>query len=322
MNFRPQKSAPKISSPHVAANSQLPLCPIHQLARFVNELKKFSHSLVLMLATALIVVALLLRKENEIRRLRANIAALTNVPNQNLTAPTTDPLPADLEEFRRDVAEIQDLRAEVSQLRREKVDATALQARIEKLALEIAALNTSLNTVSGHTATGTRHLVVRARSLVQSSPEEAARWVAALPQGKEQEEAALAVVEGWSRTDSAAAAAWATHFTEGPLRQEALSAIAREWGLHDWKATSAWLETLPAGSSRDAAIGSFVTSADGHDIKLALEWANQMESSEARAERVEHTARRWLREDNAAARAWIEKAQLPSGLAARILSAK
>src|SRR5687768_499435 len=147
----------------------------------------------------------------------------------------------------------------------------------KKLALEIAALNTSLNTVSGYTATGTRHLVVRARSLVQSSPEEAARWVAALPQGKEQEEAALAVVEGWSRTDSAAAAAWATQFAEGPLRQEALSAIAREWGLHDWKATSAWLETLPAGSSRDAAIGSFVTSADGHDIKLALEWANQME---------------------------------------------
>jgi hypothetical protein len=101
-----------------------------------------------------------------------------------------------------------------------------------------------------------------------------------------------------------------------------MSIVARQWGQRDWNAAAGWLETLPMGSSRDAAIGAFVTSADGYDIKLALEWANQMEAPESRATRVENTARRWLREDNAAARAWLEKAQLPAGMAERLLSAK
>jgi hypothetical protein len=76
------------------------------------------------------------------------------------------------------------------------------------------------------------------------------------------------------------------------------------------------------GSSRDAAIGAFVTSADGYDIQLALEWANRLEDLRSRAERVETTAGRWLREDNSAAREWIQKAQLPTGMAERLLSAK
>ena len=132
----------------------------------------------------------------------------------------------------------------------------------------------------------------------------------------------LAVINHWTGADPAAAAAWTTQFAEGPLRERAMSVVARQWGLRDWNATAGWLETLPMGSSRDAAIGAFVTSADGYDIKLALEWANQMEASDSRAMRVEETAQRWLREDNAAARAWLEKAQLPPGMAERLLSAK
>jgi hypothetical protein len=63
-------------------------------------------------------------------------------------------------------------------------------------------------------------------------------------------------------------------------------------------------------------------SADGYDIQLALEWANRTEEAKTRAERVEGTARRWLREDNSAARAWIQNARLPDGMAERLLSAK
>lgn len=99
-----------------------------------------------------------------------------------------------------------------------------------------------------------------------------------------------------------------------------MAVIARRWGLNDWNAAAGWLEKLPFGPSRDAAIGAFVTSADGNDIRLALEWANQTEAPESRTTRVETTARRWLQEDKAAARAWLEKAQLPSGMAERLLS--
>src|SRR5437867_4510232 len=286
----------------------------------------------LVVAAALVVAGVVFRQQREMYRLRTVIAEFTSLPREGAAISTvTNPLPADIEELRREAAEIHRLRAEITQLRREKVETSALQARIDKLALEISAILGNLNQRSdsvaaigdfNHPAPNTSPLVLQASSLAQSSPEEAARWVAGLPPGKEQDQATLAVIDRWTGTDPAAAAAWTTQFAEGPLREQAVSVVARQWGLRDWNATAGWLEKLPMGSSRDAAIGSFVTSADGYDIRLALEWANQMEAPESRAMRIEETARRWLREDNAAARAWLEKAQLPSGLAERLLSAK
>ena len=279
----------------------------------------------LVLAAALVVAGVVFRQKKEMDRLRAVIAELTRLPREGSTISTlTNPLPADIDELRREAAEVHRLRAEITQLHREKAESKALQARIDKLALDLNKRSDSIADFGDfdHPAPSTSPLVLQASSLAQSSPEEAARWVAALPPGKEQDQAALAVIDRWMGTNPVAAAAWTTGFAEGPLRERAMSAVARQWGLRDWNAAAGWLETLPMGSSRDAAIGSFVTSADGYDIKLALEWANQMEAPDSRAMRVEDTARRWLREDNAAACAWLEKAKLPAGIAERLLSAK
>ena len=275
-----------------------------------------------MVAAALVVAGVVFRQAKEMDRLRAVIAELTSLPREGAAISTvTNPLPADIEELRREAAEVHRLRAEITQLRREKVESKALQARIDKLTLDLNQRSGSID-IFGDYDPPASPLVLQASSLAQSSPEEAARWAAALPPGKEQDWAVLAVINHWTGTNPVAAAAWTTQFAEGPLRERAMSVVARQWGQRDWNAAAGWLETLPMGSSRDAAIGAFVTSADGYDIKLALEWANQMEAPESRATRVENTARRWLREDNAAARAWLEKAQLPSGMAEQLLSAK
>ena len=284
----------------------------------------------LVLAAALIVAGAVFRQEKEMYRLRAAIAALTSPPRETIST-VTDPLPADIEELSRVAAEVHRLRAELTQLRQEKVETSALQARIDKLASDVSAILENLNQRSdflaaigdfNHPAPSTSPLALQASALVQSSPQEAARWAASLPPGKDQDRAVLAVTDRWTDIDPAGAAAWTMQFAEGSLREEAMSSVARQWGLRDWNATAGWLEKLPNGSAKDAAIGAFVTSADGYDIRLALEWANQIEAPENRARRVEETARRWLREDNAAARAWLAKAQLPSGLAERLLSAK
>ncbi|HYG34764.1 MAG TPA: hypothetical protein VEC99_08275 [Clostridia bacterium] len=287
----------------------------------------------LLLMAALVIAGALFRQEKEIRRLRAAIAELTSIRSKGAAgiSSVANPFPADIEELRREAAEAQRLRAEIAQLRREKVEISALQASIDKLVVEVSAIRGNLNHSSGHPAiigdfdhpaSNASALVSQASALAQSSPQEAAQWVAALPAGEEQDQAALAVVDRWIGSDPVAAAAWTANFAEGPLREQAMSLIARQWGLRDWNATASWLETLPTGTSRDAAIGSFVTSADGSDIKLALEWANRTEDPESRAQRVERTARRWLNENNSAARAWIEKAQLPEGMADRLLSGK
>lgn len=275
-----------------------------------------------MLAASLVVAGVVFRQGKEIYRLRAVIAELTSPPTEGAAISTVrNPLPADIEELRREAAEVHRLRAEITQLHRQKVESEALQARIDKLTLDLNQRSDSIN-IFGDYDPPASPLVLQASSLAQSSPEEAARWAAALPPGKEQDQAVLAVINHWAGTNPVAAAAWTTQFAEGPLRERAMSIVARQWGQRDWNAAAGWLETLAMGSSRDAAIGAFVTSADGYDIKLALEWANQMEAPESRATRVENTAQRWLSEDNAAARAWLEKANLPAGMAERLLSAK
>lgn len=283
---------------------------------------KTDFRVMLVLAAALVAAGVVFRQGKEIYRLRAVIAELTSFPTEEGTISTAaNPLPADFEKLRLEAAEFHRLRAEVTQLRRENLESKALQARIDKLALDLKQRSDFIDAFDPSTPT-TSPVILEASSLAQSSPEEAARWVAALPPGKEQDQAALAVIDRWLGANPVAAAAWTTQFAEGPLREQAMSVVARSWGLRDWNATAGWLETLPMGSSRDAAIGAFVTSADGYDIKLALEWANQMEAPESRAMRVEHTARRWLREDHAAARAWLEKAILPVGIAEQLLSAE
>lgn len=268
----------------------------------------------IMLAAALVVAGVLLHQEREIYRLRAAIAEFAGAPREGSTSSTvTHPQPVDIEEVRREAREVHRLVAEITQLDRENINVSALQKRIDRLSLEVSAILGSLDPKSA-----VRGRLNRFNSVTHLSPEE----VAALPPGKEQDWAVLASIERWTNTDPVSAAAWATEFAEGPLREQALALVAREWGLRDANATSSWMEKLPMGPSRDAAIGAFVTSADGNDIRLALEWANQTEDPESRAKRVEETALRWLIEDNAAARAWLDKAQLPSGMAERLLSAK
>ena len=92
----------------------------------------------IVLAAALVVAGVVFRQEMEMYRLRAVIAELTGLPREGAAISTvTNPLPADIEELRREAAKVHRLRAEITQLRREKVETSALQARIDKLALDL-----------------------------------------------------------------------------------------------------------------------------------------------------------------------------------------
>ena len=81
----------------------------------------------------------------------------------------------------------------ITQLHREKVESKALQARIDKLALDLNQRSDSIDVFGDFNPPGWP-LVLQASPLAQSSPEEAARWAAALPPGKEQDWAVLAVI--------------------------------------------------------------------------------------------------------------------------------
>lgn len=208
------------------------------------------------------------------------------------------------------------MRMEMSRIHQQQ---TALNSTLEQLAREVANRSARLEVAAAQESRDA--ILSEAIFRASASPGDAAKWVAQLPAGPEQNRAALAVIERWIRSDPSAAANWAGTFGEGPLRQHALHLVARQWGLRDLQSTARWLENLPNGSSRDAAIAAFVTSADGNDIRLAVEWANRIADPPTRGQALEQAAGRWLREDPAAARQWIENAQLPDGLAGHLLNA-
>ncbi|HTE88856.1 MAG TPA: hypothetical protein VK639_07895, partial [Terriglobales bacterium] len=204
----------------------------------------------LVLAAALVVAGVVFCQEQEMDRLRTVIAELTSLPREGAASSTvTNPLPADIEVLRREAAEVHRLRAEITQLHREKVETSALQARIDKLALDLNQRSDSIALFGDfdHPAPSTSPLVLQASSLAQSSPEEAARWVAALPPGKEQDQAVLAVIDRSMGTNPVAAAAWTTGFAEGPLREQAMSVVGRQWGLRDWNAAAGSYEGCQGG---------------------------------------------------------------------------
>lgn len=213
------------------------------------------------LAAAFAVAGVLLHQEMEISGLRAAIAELAGASREGSTSSTvTQPLPVDIEEFRREATEVHRLVAEITQFDRENINISALQKRIDRLSLEVSAILESMDP-----RTARRGRLNRFNSVTRLSPNE----IAALPQGKEQDRATLASIERLTNTDPVSAAAWATEFPEGPLREQALALVAREWGRRDWNATSSWMKELPMGPSRDTAIEAFVSSADGNDIRLA-----------------------------------------------------
>jgi hypothetical protein len=84
--------------------------------------------------------------------------------------------------------------------------------------------------------------------LAVQKPEQAARFVAALPAGDLQTAAVLKVVNRWVEDNPSSAAAWAAALPAGPTREQAVTAAARQWLQGDRVAAEAWLQKtdLPA----------------------------------------------------------------------------
>ena len=273
-----------------------------------------------LLLAGLALAGSLLRQEREVERLRTELAEVKTDLDEALSARLSGPASntADSGSIRQSV-EIESLRAEMDQLREKNKEADALRATVEELSEQVAAFRAGpKSSPPPDEDSEAPPELLKALLLARDSPAAAAEYVASLPAGDGQSEAALRVLGRWIRSEPQAAAAWATQFGESELRNDALALVARRWGLAEWAATADWLETLPPGQSKDAAIAAFVSSADGYDIRLAANWANRLEDSERRSQLVESTARRWLREDADAAQSWLRQTQLPDGIAERL----
>ncbi len=149
--------------------------------------------------------------------------------------------------------------------------------------------------------------------IVAAQPEQAAAFVASLPPGAVQSEAAADVVARWAQQDPKAAAQWVEAFPEGPARERAANSLINIWAMATGKPAEAvqWLEAQPAGPARDRLAQQFVALTEGVRPDLAAPWANAFTDDRLRQFHVEQIARAWLNTDPDAARRWLHGTSLP-----------
>jgi len=193
-----------------------------------------------------------------------------------------------------------------------------------------------------------RALAALARETIRRDGIEAGgRWVEGLPDEDEvfKTEAFTQFAAELAKTDPTAAVAWCEVHCSGPYGASVRTQIATHWAARDGLATMRWLSTSPAGKDRDAAVetaffawrhndaqglSDWLEGMDAEKIEpwfrpaaaryalmlsrtdpaAALEWADRVEDEQERELALITIARRWRKQDQAAAEAWLEKSTL------------
>lgn len=114
-----------------------------------------------------------------------------------------------------------------------------------------------------------------------------ASFAAALPAGRIQNAAMLAVVGLWVRTDRRAALEWAQTLADEPTRKAALDEVARRLVAADAREAQSLTANLPAGRGRDDALCAVARHWARIDRAAALAWVQGFADSAHKARMLE-----------------------------------
>ncbi|HEY9155487.1 MAG TPA: hypothetical protein VIM69_10170, partial [Opitutaceae bacterium] len=89
-------------------------------------------------------------------------------------------------------------------------------------------------------------------------PARAANFVAQLPPGPEQTDAAVVVAGTWALRDPSGAAQWVMEFSDANLRNETLRQVVSSWAADDVEGLYNWVKLLPPSPARDNAIANVI----------------------------------------------------------------
>lgn len=122
----------------------------------------------------------------------------------------------------------------------------------------------------------------------------------------------------WQRTDPRAAANWVLAQRGRDNREALMYAVLVPWFDRDSLAVSRWLNTLPDDPVLDSAIGYLATTAARDDPAAAMTWAASITDPKRRETHQLAVAVQWFRQNPAAARAWLEDADLSEAMKAHL----
>jgi len=161
------------------------------------------------------------------------------------------------------------------------------------------------------------------RGLSKQDPVSAALELGRMNDGGEKDSAVSGVVENLARIDPAAAADFLKKQTSERALRESMRQLMPNWVAKDPAAALRFANSYEAGPIRDSAIQSYVWShGDGSPQEL-MAVAETIGDEGDRNRTVGMAAMRWMREDEEAAKAYIQNSQsLPDEAKTRILEGR
>lgn len=156
-----------------------------------------------------------------------------------------------------------------------------------------------------------------AEALGANSPDQALAWLRSLPADK-QEILTVNTLQGIMKEDPGKALDYSHLISNDDRRHDLLRQATTELAKNDVTLASSRLSSMPASSDRDAAIAGLFQPAFEVEPDSALIWANSIQNQSNKVSTVTNGFQQWLRDDSAAAEAWLVRTPLDVDLRARL----
>lgn len=148
-----------------------------------------------------------------------------------------------------------------------------------------------------------------AEQLAALDPKGTADWLIANP-GEASQRNMDNVISVWMDKDQAAAMAYYQALPAGDVRSNALRGIVNSLAVDDPKAAANYMDNHPADVN-DRVVQQFVWHSFGEDPNLAASYIARISDPGERDGTYRRMLDGWLRQDESAARTWIQNNQLP-----------
>jgi hypothetical protein len=146
--------------------------------------------------------------------------------------------------------------------------------------------------------------------LLAREPANALAWAQSLSAATAREAALVSLASAWAQADPAAATRWASTQVVGAAATPALTGALSYWTLADAAAARDFVASLPAATQTVAA-ASIAPQLAQRDPAATLAWAQTLAVPAAREAAVAAAYARWFDNAPAAARTWLDAANLP-----------
>ncbi len=167
-----------------------------------------------------------------------------------------------------------------------------------------------------------------AQQWAQTSPQDAANWVAGLTGDPAlKTSASIQVAKAWAANDPAAAATWAAQQdsqnadpNSATPNGQLLASTIQNWASYDLDGPGQFLNQLPASPTKDSSVAIFAMSSSSEDPQSAMQWVGTITNDQTRQGATIGVTLQWMQQDQAGFNSYLSTSTTLSDQQKQMLS--